>query len=480
MTILNLPVEVLAEILCECSDKAIFQTCKTITAVAFSTSALWTSIRLGSRQFTPDGPDFLRARILRANGALLYVSVRNIVEKTAEVSAMCGVLEECNAQIREFKLTTHNARSAGSFVHAVFPNRKPFPALDVLSILSEHESTGNPLDAVWPQLDLVLADAAMMFPNLRELHINSFHDTVPIPPLSASFSNLCRLILNGSGENDIPSAGLLAAFLHCTPQLESLWVKHFFWENFETVSPPITQSTVKGRSNISPDIQLPRLKHLAVSIPGPACNLMACIAAPALEDLHLDGSRDQPDAEDEDQQEWYEWGGWEKKLVYDALKLLALRCQNVRRLAVTDAYLARSTWEWIMCGEDGRQPPFQKLKFITLHGILGTLVHTHYGFDEWLLEQFASKPIIPLKRLTFVDCDFPLNASALVEAFRASGTKEFKYNGGTPQGMEDVLRELEELGVSVMYGGESDLYNSFEREWWTHGHEIDVMDSGVY
>ena len=476
-TIIYLPVEVLAEILCECSNKAIFQTCKTITAVAFSTSALWTSIRLGPRQFTPDGPDFLRARILRANGAPLYVFVGTVMEQTAEVSAVCGILEECNAQIREFKLTTHNAMLAGSVVHAVFQDLKSFPTLDVLSILSEHESTGNPLDAVWPQLDLVLADATTMFPNLRQLHINSFHDTVPILPLSASFSNLSRLILNGSGENDIPSAGLLAAFLHCTPQLESLWVKHYFWKNYETVSPPIAQSTVKGRSS---DIQLPRLKHLAVSIPGPACNLMACIAAPALEDLHLDGSRDQPDAEDEDQQEWYEWGGWEKKLVYDALKLLALRCQNVRRLAVTDAYLARSTWEWIMCGEDGRQPPFQKLKFITLHGILGTLVHTHYGFDEWLLEQFASKPIIPLKRLTFVDCDFPLNASALVEAFRASGTKEFKYNGGTPQGMEDVLRELEELGVSVMYGGESDLYNSFEREWWTHGHEIDVMDSGVY
>ncbi|KAF8344426.1 hypothetical protein F5887DRAFT_971120, partial [Amanita rubescens] len=261
-TIFNLPVEVLAEILCECSNKAIFQTCKTITTVAFSTSALWTSIHLGPRQFTPDGPNFLRAQILRANGALLYVHVETITKQTAEVSAVCGVLEERNSQIREFRLTTHTAMLAGGFVNAVFPNPKLFPKLEVLSILSEHESTGNPSvdSALWPQLDLVLADATTMFPNLQELHINSFYDTVPILPPSASFSNLSGLILNGSFENDIPSTGLLATLLHCTPHLESLWVKHYFWKDYETVSPPIsTQTMVKGRSNISPDIQLPRL-----------------------------------------------------------------------------------------------------------------------------------------------------------------------------------------------------------------------------
>ena len=236
---------------------------------------------------------------------------------------------------------------------------------------------------------------------------------------------------------------------------------------------------VKGRSNISPDIQLPRLKHLAVSIPGPACNLMGCITAPALEDLHLDGSRELQD----DDEEWYEWVGWEKKLVYDALKLLASRCQNVLRLAVTDAYLARTTWEWIMCGEDGRPPPFQKLKYITLHRVLGTLC-THWGFNRQLLEKFASKPMIPLQRLAFVDCDFPLSASPVVEAFRASGAKELKCNGGTvPQWMEDgELQELAELGVPVTYEpeGESDVLDSFDREWWTYGHGIDVMDSRVY
>jgi hypothetical protein len=474
-TIFNLPVEVLAEILCECFDRTMLQTCKTIAVVAFSTSALWTSIRLGPSHFTHDAPNFLRAQILRANGAPLYVFVRTIMEhgQAMEVSEVCGVLKEYNGQIREFQLTAYTAMLAGSFVHAVFPNLKSFPTLEVLSILSERESTGNPLDAVWPRLDLVLADAPTMCPNLRKLHINSFHDTVPMLPHSASFSNLSGLILNGSLENDIPSAGLLATLLHCTPQLESLWLKHFFWENYETVSPPIAQSTFKGRSNISPDIQLPRLKHLAVSIPGPACNLMGCITAPALEDLHLDGSRELRGEEDWLEAELYQWAGWEKKLVYDALKLLALQCPNVRRLAVTDAYLARTTWEWIMCGEDGRQPPFRELKYITLHAVLGTL-YTHWGFNTQLLDKFASKPMIPLEMLALVGCNFPLSASSVVKAFQASGAKELKYTGVAL--MDEERRELEELGVSVIHAP----IDSFKREWWTYGHEIDVTDSGVY
>ena len=164
--------------------------------------------------------------------------------------------------------------------------------------------------------------------------------------------------------------------------------------------------------------------------------------------------------------------------MYSALKRLASQSQNVRQLAVTDAYLAWTTWEWIMCGEDGRQPPFQELKYIMLHRILGTLC-THWGFNNRLLEKFANRPMIPLKRLTLVDCDFLLSGSAVVKALWASGTKEFKYNAITPQGMEGKRKELEEFGVSVTYGG---AFNSLEREleWWTYGHEINVMDSTVY
>ena len=115
-------------------------TCKTIAAVAFSTSALWTSIRLGPLHFTHDAPDFLRSQILRANGAPLCVFVGTIMEEhgqTTEVSEVCRVLKEYNGPIREFQLTTRTAILAGSLVHAVFPILMSFPTLEVLFILSD-------------------------------------------------------------------------------------------------------------------------------------------------------------------------------------------------------------------------------------------------------------------------------------------------------------------------------------------------------
>ena len=67
------------------------------------------------------------------------------------------------------------------------------------------------------------------------------------------------------------------------------------------------------------------------------------------------------------------------------------------------------------------------------------------------MDKFASKSMIPLKGLALVDCRFPLGASSLVEAFRASEAKELKYNGVGPEDGE--LRELKELEVSVTYVG---------------------------
>ena len=57
--------------------------------------------------------------------------------------------------------------------------------------------------------------------------------------------------------------------------------------------------------------------------------------------------------------------------------------------------------------------------------------------------------MIPLKRLTLVDRDFPLSGSAVVEALRASGTKKFKCNDVTPQWGASERRELEELGYQL-------------------------------
>jgi len=382
---------------------------------------------------------------------------------------MCKVLSEFNAQIHRFELTTHRTITAGAIVHDIFPKSEAIPALEVFSALSEYESTKP---SAWPQLDLVLVNASTMFPNLRKLHMNSFHDTLPMLPSFASFSQLTTLILDGSLERYSPCLPLIAALLHCTPQLESLWMKHYFWDNPGNLS---EWCTIKGRS-ILRNIQLPKLKHLAVSVPGVACDLIGCIAAPVLEDLHLGGSREPTDVNYADSPE--EWSHSVLGSVHNTLKLFALRCQNVRRFAITEAYLSRSSWEWLLFGEDGRGPPFPKLECIALHGVLFHMPFTWNYFDDKLMEKFASDPKIPLKKLTLLHCDFLLSASVLVDAFRASGAKELECDEEVPQWEGGEKDQFDRLRVSLTRWHNSRLVNN--DGWWTYGHWIDATDSEAY
>ena len=438
---------------------------------------------LHPRQFTnSDGPYFLRARMLRTRGALLRVAFSFVEEYTAEVSALCKVLEEYNDQIYSFKFTTSTAMVAGAVVHGVFPNTKAFPALKLLSMLSDCEVLDlDPLDAVWPRLDLVLADAAAMFPNAQKLLMNIFYDSVPMLPLSASFPNLCSLVLDGAFERNIPSPELIASFLSCMPQLETLWIKHCLWQTFDEVGLSSTWGTIKGRSGIPQDIRLPKLKRLAVSVPGTMYNLIAFITAPVLEDLHLDGSVD-PSAKCRPSVAVSEgWSDRRIRLTETTLKSFALRCRSVRRLAIMAMPLRRTAWDWVLFGsEDGSGPPFPKLESIALHGIK-RYDHRRGGFDNQLLKRFARQQVIPLKRLVFLECDFSMSGCTLVEVVRTSGIRELEYSfpPDAPQwDAEDrECAQLEALGVSLRrwYWYELNFY-----AWWNHGHGIDETDSRLY
>ena len=242
-----------------------------------------------------------------------------------------------------------------------------------------------------------------------------------------------------------------------------------FWWSFY-LSRPTASGVVKG-SDISLDIQLPRLRHLAVSVPGPACDIIGCITAPMLGDLHLDGSRE-PDYEDRKRLD-YEWAP-KDTTAWKALRLFASRCRSVRRLAVTEAYLSRNVWDWIMFGDDESGPPFPMLECIALHGISDAVGN---GFDDGLLAKFASEPSLPLKRLVLLDCDFPLHASAVVEAFRVSGAEEFECDGYVPQWEGDEWEQLKELGVSLTCWEESEVE---EDGWWTYGFGIYPDDREAY
>lgn len=482
MNIVDLPSEILGDILSECDTRVVSETCKTFASVVYSMSWLWTSVRIHPHQLTLSGPEFLGARLSRAKGALLDVSISFVLEDTIKISALCKVLAKYNGQIRRFELTAQTAMVTGAVVQYVFPEvvkGEAYPALEVLSVLSKREEEGFEYEL--PRLDKVLSQAPTMFPKVRKLHINSFYDSVPVPPLSTPFTLLTTLILDGALEDDIPTPGLLAALLNCTPGLETLWMKHHFWENFDDVSQATAYGSHKGRSNISLDIQLPRLRHLAVSVPGTACDLMRCITAPALEDLHLDGSRG-PHWDDTERPQ-YEWSNWATESVQGALKLFAARCKSVTRFAVTRAYLTRTGWEWVLFGEgDGRGPPFPQLECIALHGMFEYADDMWSGFDGELLERFAGSPSIPLRRLVLLYCEFPLRAASVVAAFRASkaqGLKELECDDYVPQWEEDGedWDELEELEVSVWCKETEEVG---EDVWWVGEHGIDGTDSGRY
>jgi hypothetical protein len=127
-------------------------------------------------------------------------------------------------------------------------------------------------------------------------------------------------------------------------------------------------------------------------------------------------------------------------------------------------------------GEDGNRPSFPMLESISLHGMFRYVHRTWNGFDDQLLEKFARDPKIPLKRLVFLNCKFPLKASVLAEAFRASGAKEQECDMYVPQ-WEDEGEQLKELGVSLTRWHPSAVV---EDKWWTHGHSVDVTDDEVY
>ena len=472
-TIVDLPSEILADILSECDTRAVSETCKTFASVVYSLPWLWTSVRIHPHQYTLSGPEFLGARLARAKGALLDVAISFVPEHTIKISALCKVLAKHNAQIRHFELTAQDAMVGGAVVQYVFPGVETYAALEVLSVLLKRE--GDMTKRELPRLDKVLSHAPTVFPRLEKLHINSFYDSVPMPPLSTPFDHLTTLILDGALEDELPTPGLLAALLNCTPWLETLWMKHHFWENHHDVDQPTAYGT-----NISLDLQLPRLKHLAVSVPGTACDLLRCITAPALEDLHLDGSRG-PGWDDTERPD-FEWVDWVTASVQRALKVFATRCTSVRRFAVTRAYLTRTGWEWVLFGEEGggRGPPFPQLECIALHGMFEYANDLWSGFDDELLERFACSPSIPLRRLVLMYCEFPLHASSVVAAFRASqaqGTKELECDDYVPLWDEDdqgEWEELLELGVAVWCKeGTEDL-------WWLAEHGIDGTDNDRY
>ena len=483
--LLDLPTEVLTDILLLCDTATVTETCHVFAKIAYSVPSLWSSIYLGPSQCDfPGAPELLRTRLQRTGCQPLYISIGLISEATTANYKLCTILAKFSSRMRCLELSTSSPKVAGTIISDIFfSSALVFSELQILSVLVRREERVNPARE-WPRLDVVLENATERFPQLQRLCLSSLYECIPFLPRSSYFHHLHTLILDGSMEDVWTDAALVAALLHCTPQLECLWMKHLYVEQWSDLSGP----TFYGLNNVSTHIRLPHLTSLAVSVPGCASDLVYCIDAPALRDLHLDGSRGpfppdedaDEDDEDDDSRINSPWYRFYVDFLLRSLKRFASRCQSVRHLAITTIYLTREGWDWLLFG-DGKGPPFPNLESIAIHCQAESSGEIVSGFDDDLLLRFSREPRLPLRRLAILNSDFPLSGSAVVHAFKSiidaspNEQYEFECDWYVPQFKDnEEFEELESLGVDVT------CREIPEDEWWTYGHGIDGTDWFVY
>jgi len=395
---------------------------------------------------------------------------------------MCKALSEFNLQINRLDVSAATAISAGTALQGIFPRPSEIHLeLKTLSVRVDEDSNGH-YHPVWPdilQLDKILGHTLERFPKLQTLAISSFYDCIPVLPTAISFSNLSTIVFDGSIEQEDASIALITTLLHNTPQLETLWLKGLTREQPVTVMNSTIPPTPKNSDPVKIPVFLPRLIRLAISVPGVGLDLLYCIEAPTLHHIHIDGSRGHPYKEFTGRD--VVWTISESTSVQDGLRRLALRSPGVRCLAVTSTYLTHAGWEWLLFG-NGRGPPFPQLDSVALHGMNLLSDEVSCGFDDALLLQYSREPSITLRRLALLRCRLLLSESALVKAFESaiSGVPNKAYELEIDTSSFDTtfyhFDALKEKGVRVVHHQE----DVPENEWWSHGHQVDALDSHAY
>ena len=477
--IFDLPQEVLRDIFSRCETANITETCRDFAAIAYSIQYLWSSIYLGPNQFVSDGPGLLRTRLQRTGTLPLKIYIRstNLDAGPFIVADMFKTLSQFNMQISHLDVSTMTIVSAGTFLPYIFPiSSELYLGLQTLSIRVDEDIENY--HSARPRLDSFLERTLDRFPKLQTLAIPSFFQCIPVFPETTSLSNLSTIVIDGTVEREDASIALIVALLHSTPQLETLWLKTLSREQPVLVTGPTIPQSIKNTNPVKNPVILPRLTRLAVSAPGVGSDLLYCIEAPRLHDLHLDGSRGHPYKEFVGRD--FIWSPFDDNAVYRGLKKLALRSPGVRRLALTSTYLTHESWKWLLFGDRGG-PPFSQLESLALHGMNPYSGEIKCGFDDDLLLQYSRQPRETLRRFVLLRCRLLLSESALVKVFESaiSGVPNKAYeleidtSFGTTGHYFDVLAEM---GVKVIRHQE----DVPENEWWFHGHQVDALDSHAY
>lgn len=474
--ILALPTEILMKILASCDVGNITLVCRSLATIAYSIPSLWSTICLRSHQFVPEGLLFLRVRLERSRNHPLEVSVQAAdSNKKTIISDMCSILAAYATCIHRLEISADTSQSAGTILHNVLLNSITVsPALHSLAI-RVHSDFYWEVRHTPMRLDKLLDDAAEVFSSLQSLTLPVHDDCIPFPATSASFSHLHTLILDGSLEEEPPIMASISAFLHHTPNLETLWLKTQDQATWEHV---IGRSTLslshKTPHPISIPVTLPRLTRLAITVPGAGLDILHCIETPALRDLHLDGSRGLEFIDT--------WDHYHVNEVLTALKKLASHAPDLRRLALTEVYLSQPVWKWLLLGEE-QVVPFPLLGSIAIHRVDLTSSYVLNGLDDAVLSQFSRGPRIPLRRLALLQCKETLDGSVLVEVFesliREAPDEIFTVeidtccHGVTEQHIEALISR----GIKAVYHREPRRAQTMD--WWAEG-RAQPSDSCVY
>lgn len=480
---LDLPAELLGEI-SSYLDRPTFlaSVCKDLSKIINSTPSLWSYVSFRKREHSAEDVLFFRKHLERGKSCPLHVSIRAIGSpEMATKSGMWSTLSIHRGRICSLVIKTDTLVLSGTILFKVLlslPVISPHLSLRKLDV--RHSENLNTLLATMPQHPMyphiLLEPIPSIFPSLTTLHLA--HLDLCVPNISAPLLSLETLILDGSMSWSCDSAGLyrVIQLLEKAPRLETLWLKdHQLYTGHDVRPISVLRPDIYSTAPIQCPVVLPRLTRLALTAPGFGIDLLHTIAAPLLQDLHLDALRDEGYFGEE-----AEWTETYLQMLCASLRLLAVRSPALRRLALLGIYLTRDTWEWLFGCSQG-EVPFSLLESIALREIAAEEAGMINFVDNSLLEMYAKIGRIPLRRFAYLASEPLLSGTGLCGLAglfvqkRADGVFELEVDEETGDGVKEQLSLLPMGMKTIFHKG------PFRRkEWWKLGQDIDPTERDSY
>jgi F-box-like len=389
--------------------------CKKWTDIVYGTPVLWAHITLGPHQFVEGGLEFLTTWLKRVKVCPLHVTIRatNLLDASI-VAHMCGALAKAVNAIKWLDISTDTEIFAGQlYYRIVLEGGEPHTPTILESLAIEvDDSKDETLICDGMYLKELLSHAES-FPALRSLTLPALWPSLPVPPpqLPTAYASLNTLVISGPFPCIPDALYSTICILHFTTQLQTLWFKVDDNDSFMVVKGRTTLPRGLHYAPTAIPAHLPLLTSVTVTVPGSGCDLLTCIDAPVLRDLHLDGSRPVPDV----------WPTPPSDHIMYALQKVATRSPGLRRLALTEATLPETAFKWLLSGDPLRgeivdnQPgvvPFQNLETLALRDCAKTYV---CGLTDGALLRYADAPGVTLRRLVLHHCE-SVSLDAILQA----------------------------------------------------------------